>query len=278
MDELKEKLIQANAVFKKFFHDARTSLTVIGGYVSVMLDGDAGEISPEQRDYLNIINKSVGKVQGVMEEVSEFLLLWAGHIIPKKATVDLKSIILNSIKNIDDAARKKGITIDCEINLKESPVFADSAVMSKALFYLLNDYVKLLPASSRVRVSLVSRGEDFYITFRDNVLEMAPDLIPLVFQGFYQNEKASSEDDRELGLGFPIAKTIIEMHEGKIWMEADPAGKTFISFAFPRRKEEDRAKVLIVEDNEFIARLWADKLRKAEYTVVLATSARDLKL
>lgn len=273
MEDVSEKLTQVNSIFRRFFHDARTNLTVIGGYVSVMLEGDAGEITPEQRDYLNIIHRSVGKLQGVTEEISDFMLFWSGLISPKKATTDLKNLLLESVKSIDHFVRKKGIIIEYDITLKEAPVFADSAIMSKAIAYLMGDYLKLLPTSSKVRVSLVPRGDDFYVAFKDNALELTTDRIPLIFQGFYQNDKAASDDDRELGLGFPIARHIIELNDGKIWMEADPSGRSSISFTLPIRKEEDRAKVLIVEDNEFIARLWADKLRKAEYTVILAASS-----
>lgn len=258
--------------FLKFLHDLRSGLTVIGGYADIMYEEE--NLSDEQRDNIAYIKKAYIEMIQMVNDVTDLIRLNTGTIKTIKKDLDLKDLINKEVQELKPLLRDKEISL--ELNLPPEPmlVTGDDEILIKALEHIFAQIIDVLPMNSIIKISAAVKGKSWIVSFKDNGSGIPREEVPNLFKPFFTSPFLTSLGKKAVGLDLFIAKKMAALHNGKLWAESEAGVGTTICFEIPVKKEITRKKILIIEDNLVISRMWEVKLKK-EFEVVLSSSGKD---
>jgi len=199
-------------------HDLRSPLTLMRGYASMLQM--VGEINEQQRSY---IAKIVSGVDSMSKLVNNLLDL--GRI---EAGIGLKIDQLNPISiaeqvvyELQPHATQKNIELLLENDLNRDLVIeADSALLQQAIYNIVENALKYNSIGGKVKVNISSKNGFATYEISDNGIGIAPIDLPHLFEKFYRSGRREAYNQRGSGLGLAIVKSIIEKHNGKVWVES----------------------------------------------------------
>jgi len=217
-------------------HELRTPLTCIHQYASLLFDGLSGTVSPEQRDHLQVILKSVNQLHAMIRDLLEATRAESGKLRIEPRCLGLVELVRQAIAMIRPIAIEKRITVELEADSHIPLVHADPDRVLEVLINLIDNAVKFTPAEGTVIVKL-SRQEtdpDFcYVTITDNGRGISPEALPLIFERLYQDPDSVDGNRSGLGLGLYIARELVNLHGGRIWAASQPGQGTTFTFNLP---------------------------------------------
>jgi two-component system sensor histidine kinase BarA len=216
-------------------HELRTPLTSVIGYSEMLLEGLAGHLNPEQREYVQII----------MEKGDHLLTLITGLLDVSRmdstaprlsreplALADLTASILSAMAPL---ARRKRVELKVETSPGAPRVLGDREKLRQVLFNLLSNAIKFTPEGGRVVVAietgplarddeeLGARGPDVGVRLRvtDSGIGIAPEQQVRIFEPFFQVDSSSTREYGGTGLGLTLVKSYVEAHGGHVWVESE---------------------------------------------------------
>jgi signal transduction histidine kinase len=197
-------------------HDLLTPVSVIRGVVDVML-----EDMPESRD-LKIIKRSADRLVGMIENAAKLSRLESGEKLVKRE-LNLKKVIDSAVEDSRQLIESAGMRVDNRVT-GDLPVEADPIIVDVFL-NLLSNAAKYASEGGRVIIEAVDEGDSYRIMVRDFGPGIPDSDKEEIFNRFVRREK---EGIRGTGLGLAIARRIVELHNGRIWVEDNsPRGAVF---------------------------------------------------
>jgi len=213
-------------------HDLRSPMTSIRGFVEVLLDGSAGEINEEQKDFLKIIDVSSQKLLGMINNILDVAKLETGKMKLNLTDFDSKEIVERVVKIMEPQAVKSGVKLSTQGFEAVPKIKADSDLMERVIMNLVSNAIKFTPSEGRVDIIGQDLSDRIQITVADTGWGIPPDYLEKVFDKFQQVGIGSIE--RGSGLGLTIAKYGVETHLGKIWVESEVGKGSRFSFWLPK--------------------------------------------
>lgn len=235
-----EELIEENAELKKqnatksdlisiSAHQLRTSLSAMKWILKMFIDGDFGELTPEQTNFMKKAFESDDRMIRLVNEMLSINhaedTLEAMHKEPS----DLVKLLDEVIFDFTGESYKRGIQI---VFLKPDhaiPLISfDKEKIRVVLQNLIENAVKYSNKDSKVFINVNDSNEGVEISVRDAGIGIEEEEQANIFQKFFRAKKAKIQDTVGSGLGLYTTKRIVEKHDGKIWFESRPeAGTTF---------------------------------------------------
>jgi two-component system phosphate regulon sensor histidine kinase PhoR len=221
LDEMKSTFVSMVS------HEIRGPLSTVLSQIKILMDGLAGELGPKQADILGKISR---KVEGLVELSNELLDLSrieAGLIVQDKEQVQLMDILESLVEFIHARAKEKNISLSLE--KADLPLInADIKSMEEVFSNLITNAIIYTPERGEVRVRGEVKGGFVGISISDTGYGIAPDELPRIFERFYRAKTEKTRNIVGTGLGLPIAKSIIEAHNGTVRVESEEGvGSTF---------------------------------------------------
>jgi PAS domain S-box-containing protein len=220
-------------------HELRSPLTSIYSFTSIMADGLAGETTPEQLEYLQIVLKNVVQLQQMIEDLLTVTQTREGKLSIELQSVAVDDAVGDAIHTLSSAASTKQITLSAEECSGLPPACADPTRLRQILIILLDNAIKFTPQGGKVTVCVTE-------TMRENLLFQVTDTgcgIPeekrtLVFENLYQITGPTPPDTSQmgrigLGLGLHIARDLVARQNGRIWVTEATGGGSVFSFVLP---------------------------------------------
>ncbi len=200
-------------------HDLRSPLALIVGYCS-LIELDTPEESPV-RDYLDAIMRSTERMNGLLE-----YLLHVEQIknspLELHEDADFLDLVEAAIRNTTPTAVNKAQILETDIALDDRPHTAMNTVLIReAMENLIGNAIKYTPEGGRVRVSAFQQGDYLAFSVEDNGIGIPKEHLPLVFESFYRVKHESTDQIEGRGLGLNLVKTVIERHNGEVWVESE---------------------------------------------------------
>lgn len=217
-------------------HELRTPLTSIGGYVDLILDGDVGEISKEQREFLKIVSQNTQRLETLINDVLDIEKIESGRVEMRQEKVNLNEIIENCINTFKVMAKSKGLELEKEIKADRIEVWGDSDRLSQVFSNLLSDAIKYTK-EGRIKVTAQIKGRFASVTLEDTGVGMSQEDLSRVFTRFFRSENSYVRKTTGTGLGLSIAKATIEKHNGDIRVESMLGVGTKFEVILPLLKE-----------------------------------------
>ncbi len=222
-------------------HELRSPLAVIHQFVTLMLDGLAGEITAEQREHLDVVLRNTLQLREMISDLLDITRAEAGKLLFEQHGVSLLPLFIELERNYRERAVQKGILFLVQEPRGLPLVYADPQRLRQVLANLIDNALKF---TERGKITIRASWDDqpgfMRITVSDTGCGISERSLPLVFNRLYQEETTVAQSRKGLGLGLHICEQLVSLHGGRIWVESrKDHGSTFI-FTVPLRIEEIR--------------------------------------
>ncbi|MDB5366333.1 MAG: pdhS [Rhodospirillales bacterium] len=214
-------------------HELRTPLNAVIGFAEIIAAGMRGPISPLYAEYGQDIGHSARHLLQVINDVLDISKIEAGRLELDETHVSLDDVVLGCAQLIRGNAAEREMRVACELS-GGLMVRADPLRLRQALLNLLSNAIKFGHAGGVVTVA-VSRNDDgdACITVSDRGIGMSAEQIPVALQAFGQIQSAFSRTYEGTGLGLPIAKQLVELHDGALLIDSEPGEGTRVTICLP---------------------------------------------
>ena len=242
-------------------HELRTPLTSIKNSISILLNGMAGEVNKDQREFLDTTQRNVDRLAFLINQILNFSRLESGRMKVNKQLTDIKKICQQTIESIKPQAIEKKINLTRKLSNDIPKIYVDPDKMEQVLTNLLGNAIKYIPSGSDVELTaeLVTSShlpqeikEHFRkvkqklvkISVKDTGKGIKPENLKRVFSRFYRGDENddSVRQTAGTGLGLAISKQIVEEHGGRIWAESEYGMGSTFSFCLPTTKKRKRGE------------------------------------
>ena len=214
-------------------HELRTPIAALRMFNELLQDG-AGDDPATRAEFLQTSQVQIERLDFLAENLLELSRLDSGLIALDLRPDDLRSAVESAIEQAEPTAKRKGVTLTAE--MPDGPIRQphDPQRLGQVLTNLVGNAVKFTPSGGRVTVSLAGTRDGARITVRDTGVGIDPDELPHVFERFYRGSSANEARASGSGLGLSIARSIIEMHGGRISIASRPGQGTQVDVFLPR--------------------------------------------
>jgi signal transduction histidine kinase/HAMP domain-containing protein len=209
-------------------HDLRSPLTLMRGYATMMQM--VGELNEQQKSYVKKIIVGVENMSRLVNNLLNLGRIETGVGLQVEK-VNLRQVVDQVTSALTPQAIQKNINLSQEytneIGLEQ--VEADPALIQEAIYNLFENAIKYSPLGGEVGINIHFSNHDVIMKVFDHGIGIAPLDLPHVFEKFYRSGRRESYAQRGTGLGLAIVKSIVDRHQGKVWVESQLGkGSTFI--------------------------------------------------
>jgi signal transduction histidine kinase len=208
-------------------HELRTPLTSIVGFVEMLLAGDAGSLTDEQRRFLEIVMRSSHRLMRQVGDLLFIAQLDSAGLALQRDDVDLAPVVREAVDQVSALARQRelALSLDAPDSLA---VRCDRERIAQVVSNLLANAVKFTPPGGRIAVRLVRAGDWATIEVEDSGIGIPEAERDRLFQRFFRSSRATEHAIQGTGLGLAISHAIVEAHGGSIAARpADEQGTVF---------------------------------------------------
>jgi signal transduction histidine kinase len=231
LDKLKSTFISSVS------HELRTPLTVIKEFISLTLEGHAGPLTEDQRDYLGIANKNILRLTNLIETLLDFSRIESGKGMKLKfEPTPLIEVVEDASMTLSQQLEEKGITLENRIEPDAPLVLIDRNRMVEVFINLIGNGIKFTPPGGKITIDsrgLTEKRDYLKVVVADTGVGISSEDLPKIFDRFYQGQRTQTGIITGTGLGLAITKEIIEGHQGDIHAENKFGGGASFVFTIP---------------------------------------------
>jgi signal transduction histidine kinase len=208
-------------------HQLRAPLASMKGYVSLILEGDYGQITEEVRQSLNVIFESCKTLANVVDGYLNISRIELGTMKYDFAPLDVGKLVEEVVRELKPNIEKSGLQFDLVYD-KAVPfmVSADQDKLKQVIANLIDNSVKYTPKGEmHVAVEKNVTKNTVLFSVKDTGIGMSKETIPKLFEKFIRASNANKANIHGTGLGLFVAKEIVGAHKGRVWAESQGDGK-----------------------------------------------------
>ncbi len=206
--------------FSNITHEFRTPLTMIMAPLEGLLEGDIGNLRPQQKEYLRPIQRNALKLLKLINDLLDLAKIEEKYLRLRVEQTDLVNLVTDIVEQARPLASRKGITLGLAVGKVESDLQVDIEKMERVLVNLISNALKFTEPEGRVDISLESRGNEVQLGVRDTGVGIASDQLDRIFERFSQADSTTTRRYGGTGIGLALAKEIVELHGGRITVES----------------------------------------------------------
>jgi signal transduction histidine kinase len=210
-------------------HELRTPLTSIMGYLGIVLDGDVGDLAPQQRHFLEVVERNTGRLLRLVGDLLVVARADAGRLGLEMAPLDLGELAAECAQSAGPAAAGRGVALEVEVEVEPLVVSGDRGRLAEVVDNLVSNALKFTDPCGRSWVRARREGGDAVLEVADSGMGIAAAEHEHLFERFYRTEAALQAAIPGSGLGLAISRMIVEAHGGTIGVASEEGrGATFI--------------------------------------------------
>lgn len=233
-------------------HELRTPLTSIKNSLDILLSGKCGEINEAGNKFLDMAKRNVQRLSGIINDLLDLSKIEAGKMDFHFKNINIHQVIEYVKSTISILAKEKGLILNVEEAENLPEIYADSQRLEQVLTNLVSNAIKFTPEGKSITITSelknasditvhpyfqeeINRlkGDYIVVSVKDEGIGIAEKDLLRAFDKFAQIENSLSRKVGGSGLGLPIAKQLLDAHNGAIWCDSTLEKGSDFSFAIP---------------------------------------------
>ena len=268
-------------------HELRTPLTSIKGYVDLLMEGEVGPLSDDQREFLGIVVSNAERLVALINDLLDISRIEAGRVELQRLPVDFSRVVSGVLTSLRPQIEAKGQRIEIAVPPALPPIDGDLDRLIQILTNLVANAHKYTPAGGTITIAARATPGTLQFSVADDGIGMTDEEQAQLFTKFFRARNRTTQEVGGTGLGLTITRSLVELHGGDITVTSTPdTGTTFsvtlptsrgttASLVFPDVATSPGGTILVVEDDIDIANLVRRYLERAGYSVLNAGTAQD---
>lgn len=242
-----EKLEKLKSEFVSIVsHELRTPLTPINNSLEIVLSEQAGEITPEAKNFISMAKRNIQRLSGIIEDLLDLSRIQTGKLDFKYKICDITPSLELLQKTFLQVANEKNININLSIEEQLPEIYADTRRIEQIFSNLVSNALKFTPQNGEINVKativkaseieqdklvnpiIIPNLKYIKVSVNDNGIGIKQEDIPKIFDKFSQIESSLKRNNGGVGLGLTITKQLIDSHLGAIEVISEEShGSTF---------------------------------------------------
>ncbi len=214
-------------------HELRTPLTSIKGYSDLLMEGTLGEMNYQQLKAVNTVIRNTERLRRLVDSLLYVSMAEVENIKYDFSKIDVLEVIDNAVTDMTIPVTEKKINVLLHVQEDVPQIEADAKKIADMLTNVLDNAVKFTPSMGKISISARKEGEMVHISVKDTGIGIPAELVPHLFQKFYQIDPSIRRKYGGTGLGLFISRNIVEAHKGKIWIESEDSQGTTVHILLP---------------------------------------------
>lgn len=214
-------------------HELRTPLNSIIGFSDVLLEGYTGDLNEKQTRYLKNISSSGKHLLNIINDILDISKVEAGKAQLHTEILSMENLLKEMLDNMQSLAAKKGIAL--KISLESDPFYVevDKGKMNQVLYNLIGNAIKFTEDRGLVILRAKMDMDMVYISIQDTGVGISKKDQKKLFKPFSQLDSSVSKKYEGTGLGLALAKKLVVLHGGQIWVESELGKGSTFTFTIP---------------------------------------------
>jgi signal transduction histidine kinase/ActR/RegA family two-component response regulator len=221
LDQLKSKFISMAS------HELRTPLIAIQGYVDLIRDGKAGEVSEAQRKMLDTVSRNATRLARIVAELLDISRIEENKLVLHREPLDLAAIVREIAEEQQPYLESRGHQLRLELANDLPLVNADQDRIAQVVINLLGNAIKYTPDNGQLCIRIDTQGDQLHLQVIDNGIGIKAEDLGRLFQRFSTLGDVTKHRSGKnafmaggTGLGLSIVQGIVQAHDGRIWVES----------------------------------------------------------
>jgi len=226
LDRLKDQFIATVS------HELRTPLTSIHGYLDLLVEGEAGELTDEQLQFLSVAERNTDRLRRLVDDLLLVSELDAGKLKLELGNLDLRDLAHESLESARPQAEAAGINLEFPA---ESPLrlTGDRMRLGQLLDNVISNAVKFTPHGGTVSVRTSRSNGSAVLEVEDTGMGIPAGEQQHLFDRFFRTQAAEENAIQGSGLGLSISQAIAQAHGGLIEVTSEENAGTTFRLVFP---------------------------------------------
>jgi PAS domain S-box-containing protein len=234
VDQLKSSLVSTVS------HELRTPLTMIQGFSELLLTRDLAE--KRSREALQQINASAERLSRLIEDLLSVSRIDSGRLVARTEPERLDEIIDEVVVTFE---RREERSLVVEVDPHLPKVMADRDKLVQILTNLISNALKYSAPPTQVKVTAAQVGATVQVAVIDSGIGLTEEEQSQLFSKFFRADRDEVRDAGGTGLGLYIAKSLVEMQDGQLWVNSEPGRGSTFQFSLPVASEDDNENVAV---------------------------------
>lgn len=215
-------------------HNLRTPLTSIKGYVSGVLEGDAGEINDLQRMMLTQAFNSSNRMVSLVGDLLNISRIQSGRFVKNETSFDIATVITEEVENMRELAKNHKVILDVNLPVKKHNYKGDKEKLRQVIMNLIDNAIFYSPEKDAI-VKVVLQYTKTHIKFyvKDTGIGVPEDMKSRLFSKFNRADNARAQRPDGTGIGLYMAKEVVELHGGAMIFESTEGKGSVFGFELP---------------------------------------------
>jgi two-component system, NarL family, sensor histidine kinase BarA len=218
-------------------HDLRTPLSAVITHAEILRDGMLGQLNEKQ---LESVRGIIAGGRQLLDQVGEILTYARGaanQLVLSLSTFDAADVVHQVTMLNESLLSKRRLTLEVDVPRSQPPLHADREKIAHILGNLFGNAMEFTPAGGRVwiksKLHRSERGDECVVEVGDTGIGIAHEHHEMIFEEFAQVDATASRQHHGTGLGLTIARKLVELHGGRIWVESELGGGSRFFFTIP---------------------------------------------
>jgi len=233
VEDLKALDTAKSSFFATVSHELRAPLTTIEGYVEMFGDGEAGEVTSQQRQMLEAIDRSTVRLRNLVDDVFTLAKLESGAFTTVMRPVDVTDVIRAAADAVRPSVLAGELALTISATEGELTVDGDASQLDRVVINLLSNAVKFTPKGGCVEVCAFAEGKSAVVRVSDTGIGIPASDQKELFNRFFRASNATGRSIPGTGLGLAIVRMIVVNHGGDIDLTSTEGAGTTVTVWLP---------------------------------------------
>ena len=233
--ELEDVVELNNLTFKKLIHNLKNPVGVAFSFSEMILEGLQNYTPDKLERHIEIIKNSSEFSLNLLNSFAEFHRYQSTDLKLYFANQNFSKVILEVLEKVKKKADEKGISIQTNLPEKDIEYYFDKTELAKAISNVLNNAIRYSSESTSVHLNIFESKNEINVIIADQGIGIEEDHLLAIFNDFFVVNTYSNDTKKCIGLGLPITKRILDIHNGKITVESQIGKGSTFTITLPKK-------------------------------------------